>query len=61
MYGKKMMGGGMAAKKDKMHRMPDGTMMKNSDHKGSTPQKLAHGGMATKGCGMAKPQKFKIY
>ena len=43
-----------------MHRMPDGTMMKDSDHKG-----MAYGGMAKKkpvakmmGGGMAKKKKM---
>ena len=68
MYGKNMYSkGGMAKKGEKMHRMPDGTMMKDSAHKGAKkPKKMAMGGDVmttgvTRGTGAARKQTFRIY
>jgi hypothetical protein len=55
--------GGMAGKKEKMHRMPDGTMMKDSAHKGQSPKKMSMGGAVTgttRGVGKARKQTYRI-
>jgi hypothetical protein len=60
--GKKMKKGGMAKKG--MHMMPDGTMMKDSEHKGMkkpTKKKMKSGGMVKRdGCAMRGKTKGRM-